>query len=102
MKLLSYFVYILTNKNRTVLYIGVTNDLVRRLHEHIAGHIKGFTYKYNCHHLIYYEEFSDINEAIAREKQLKGWSRAKKENLISSKNPSRKFLNKDSKIVVLL
>jgi putative endonuclease len=99
MKLHSYYVYILTNKNRTVLYIGVTNDLERRLHEHISGYIKGFTHKYSCHHLVYYECFSDISEAIAREKRLKGWSRLKKDALIGSINPSWEFLNKDSIIL---
>lgn len=98
MKIHNYTVYILTNKNRGVLYIGVTNDLERRLHEHITGRIKGFTQKYNCHHLIYFEEFSDINEAIAREKQLKSWNRSKKEQLIATLNPSWEFLNEGSVI----
>lgn len=84
-----YWVYIMSNKNRTVLYIGVTNDLYRRYIEHKQEIIKGFTQKYKCHHLLYYEEFADINEAIAREKVLKGWIRAKKDALIASINPDK-------------
>jgi putative endonuclease len=90
----TYFVYILTNKNKTVLYVGVTNDLVRRLEEHInhKNQINAFTYKYNCCYLLYYEEHNDINQAIAREKVIKGWTRFKKENLISELNPEWNFL----------
>ena len=84
-----YWVYIMSNKTRSVLYIGVTNDLYRRYVEHAQGEIKGFTQKYKCHHLVYYEEFNDINEAIEREKVLKGWVRAKKENLIATLNPEK-------------
>jgi len=69
------------------LYIGVTNNLERRVSEHKQNLIKGFTEKYNCHKLVYYETFSDIKQAINREKQLKKWSRIKKENLISTINP---------------
>jgi putative endonuclease len=90
----SYFVYILTNSNRTTLYLGVTNDLSRRLQEHYAASLveKGFTGKYKTHHLIYFEEFQDIKMAIDREKQLKKWNRAKKDALITSLNPQWKFL----------
>ena len=84
-----YYVYFMSNRNRNVLYIGVTNDLVRRVKEHRSGEIPGFTYKYRCHHLLYYEEYNDINLAIAREKQLKQWNRKKKEQLIDSLNPDR-------------
>ena len=87
-----YWVYIMSNKTRSVLYIGVTNDLYRRYIEHKQEIIKGFTQKYKCHHLVYYEEFSDINEAIAREKVLKGWTRVKKENLIATINPEKQNL----------
>lgn len=80
----------MTNKARTVLYIGVTNDLARRWWEHSNGLIDGFSKKYNCHDLIYYEEFDQIVLAIAREKQLKGITRAKKEALINSINPDWK------------
>ena len=75
-----YFVYILTNLKKNVLYVGVTNDISRRLHEHISGAIPGFTKKYNCKDLIYYEQFDYINNAISREKEIKGWRREKKNN----------------------
>jgi putative endonuclease len=92
----NYFVYILTNKIKTVLYIGVTNDLVVRLFQHkedSLNHKKHFTGKYNYTNLIYYERFEDINQAIDREKQLKGWTRKKKEDLINTINPDWEFLN---------
>ncbi len=91
----NYFVYILTNLNRTVLYIGVTNNLTERLyfHSHIDQNSKAFTAKYKCFYLIYYELFEDINQAILREKELKGWKRDKKEKLINSFNPTWTFLN---------
>ena len=82
-----YWVYILSNNSRSVLYIGITNDLYRRFLEHKKGIIEGFTKKYRCHILLYYESFTDIEKAIAREKELKGWSREKKEDLIQSINP---------------
>src|SRR3989344_1445653 len=82
-----YHVYILTNKSNKVLYTGVTNDLLRRVYEHRAKLIDGFTKKYNLNKLIYFEEFTDINEAIAAEKKIKGWLRRKKIKLIESKNP---------------
>ena len=81
-----YYTYILTNKYNEVLYIGVTNDLARRVAEHRSGMIPGFTQKYNCHKLVYYEEYSEVEMAIAREKQLKKWSRPKKESLIATQN----------------
>ena len=81
-----YYVYMLTNKNHNVLYTGVTNDLKRRLFEHKNKLIDGFTKKYNVHKLVYYEIATDVNSAIAREKQIKGWTRAKKNNLVESKN----------------
>jgi len=99
MKSHHYFIYILTNKNKTVLYVGVTNNMEKRLHEHITGRFKGFTSRYNCHHLIYYEEFDDITKAIAREKYIKDWSRKKKEALINSVNPEWQFLNDGSTIL---
>ena len=82
-----YYIYILTNKTNTVLYTGVTNDLKRRLYEHKSGMIDGFTKKYHAHKLVYFEECSEIREAIIREKQLKGWRRDKKNALIEKKNP---------------
>ena len=83
-----YFVYMMTTKNNCVLYIGVTNDLCRRVYEHKSERLDGFTKKYHINKLVYYEEFSEINKAIAREKQLKHWSRMKKNQLIESKNPT--------------
>ncbi len=90
----SYFVYILTNASRTVLYIGITNDLLGRVHEHFEATLveKGFTGKYNVCHLIYFEEFADPTSAIEREKQLKNWTRKKKEDLIATQNPDWRFL----------
>ena len=89
------FVYILTNKNNTVLYTGVTNDLLRRVAEHKAGVGSKFTQKYNLHKLVYYKTFEDILEAIAREKQIKAGSRQKKINLIHSMNPDWNDLYKE-------
>jgi len=86
MKVHIYYVYILTNKNNTLLYTGVTNDLVRRIHEHKKKLIKGFTQRYNTDKLIYYEVFDFIELAIKREKQIKGYSRAKKDRLIDTVN----------------
>ena len=83
-----YYVYILTNKLNTTLYIGVTNDIERRLYEHRNGLVDGFTKKYHLCKLIFLEECSDINVAISREKQLKGWTRKKKEDLINQTNPT--------------
>ena len=87
MKDYNFYVYILTNAYGNVMYIGVTNDLVRRISEHKSGRIEGFTKRYNVHKLVYYEYYGDINAAIAREKQLKGWTRAKKNALVQSENP---------------
>ena len=90
-----YWVYIVSNKYMSSIYIGVTNDIERRIWEHKYGSIKGFTYRYKCSHLMYYEEFADVNQAIAREKQLKGWKRDKKIELIVSLNPERQDLAAD-------
>jgi len=87
MKFHLYYVYILTNSNHTVLYIGVTNDLERRYNEHKEKKIKGFTKKYNVDKLIYFEEFEFVDLAIAREKQMKGYSRVKKIVRIDKFNP---------------
>ena len=82
-------IYIMTNYHKTTLYIGVTSDLPVRVNEHKSKlHPFSFTAKYNLKYCIYYEAFSSIEEAIAREKQLKGWNRAKKESLINKLNPS--------------
>ncbi len=83
-----YYIYILANKTNSVIYIGVTNDLQRRVCEHKSEEIKGFTKKYHVHKLVYFEEFSDVNDAITREKQLKKWVREKKNQLIEAQNPS--------------
>ncbi|MFY0629075.1 MAG: GIY-YIG nuclease family protein [Flavobacteriaceae bacterium] len=83
-----YCVYLLSNKNNTVLYTGVTSDLKKRVFQHKTKKYKGFTSKYNCDKLVYYETFSDINEAIKREKQIKSGSRKKKEDLIHIENPN--------------
>ena len=83
-----YFVYILANWNDSVLYIGVTGNLTRRLYEHKNHLVDGFSSKYNTNKLVYFEETSDVYSAISREKQLKKWSRRKKNDLICSKNPN--------------
>ncbi len=93
-----YYVYIITNKNKTVLYTGVTNNLERRCYEHKRKMHSGFTSKYNIDELVYYELFNDINEAIFREKQIKGYSRSKKIKLIEIFNPDWENLYKDGKI----
>lgn len=89
-----YYVYIMTNKSRT-LYTGVTNNLMRRVYEHKNKLIEGFTKKYNIQFLVYYEAGSDINSAIAREKEIKGWLRKKKIALIDSINPQWKDLSEE-------
>tara|TARA_B100000378_G_scaffold74265_1_gene57651 strand:- start:370 stop:663 length:294 start_codon:yes stop_codon:yes gene_type:complete len=82
-----FYIYILTNKNHTVLYIGVTSDLKRRLKQHKQKSNKGFTGKYNVEKLLYFESSPYVENAIKREKQLKKWNRAWKENLINEMNP---------------
>ena len=81
------YIYVMTNRNNTVLYIGVTNDLARRKAEHSSGQGSLFTSKYNCTKLVYFESFPDINQAILREKQLKNWKREWKIALIEKVNP---------------
>ena len=81
-----YYVYIMTNKNNTVLYTGITNDLMRRVYEHREKLVEGFTKKYNVTKLVYFEIFRDVESAILREKQIKGGSRAKKIELINDFN----------------
>ncbi len=83
-----YYVYILTNRNNKVLYTGITNDLKRRMYEHKNKLTKGFTSKYNVNKLLYFEESRNVNSAIFREKQIKGWLRKKKIYLIESINPN--------------
>jgi putative endonuclease len=93
-----YYFYIITNKNKTVLYCGMTNNLSARLkeHENSEGNYKTFTGRYNCHYLIYYEGFDFVQDAIRREKEVKKWSRIKKERLFDTLNSDRRFLNNDS------
>ena len=81
-----YYVYILTNATRK-LYVGVTNDLERRMHQHRSKLVLGFTNKYNINWLVYYEQTSDVEAALAREKQIKAWRRSKKVALIETTNP---------------
>lgn len=83
----------MTNKNNTVIYTGVTSNLVKRTYQHQTKYYKGFSSKYNCNRLAYYEEFNDIRIAIAREKQLKSGSRRRKEQLINAVNPEWKDLS---------
>ena len=83
-----YYVYILTNENGNVMYVGVTNDLKRRVYEHKNNLVEGFTSKYNVHKLVYFEQCGNVKDAIAREKQLKGWTRGKKNCLVEKQNPT--------------
>ncbi len=89
-----YYVYILASYSR-VIYTGVTNDLARRIAEHKQGRTPGFTSKYNVNRLVYFECCSDIYQAIEREKQIKGWIRQKKIELIEAQNPDWKDLSKE-------
>jgi putative endonuclease len=93
----NYFIYITTSPEKAVLYIGITNHLKRRLTEHYenAGKIGTFAGQYYCYKLIYWERFTNAKDAIARETQLKNWSRKKKESLIKIMNPEWRFLNND-------
>ena len=94
------YVYIMTNKNKTTLYIGVTNDLVRRVHQHKNHLIKNsFTDRYNLEYCIYYEYWDYFDLAISREKELKKWNRAKKELLINTMNPEWKELVNECGVV---
>ena len=84
----NYYTYIMANKTNTTIYIGVTGNLIKRVWEHKNKLVGCFTKRYNISKLVYYEETTDVNSAIAREKQLKGWNRAKKNKLIESINPN--------------
>ena len=90
-----YYIYLITNKGLNVLYAGVTNNLIRRIYEHKNKLVEGFTKKYNVDRLIYYEVYSEISDAIAREKQIKGWARKNKNDLINQTNPEWKDLSAD-------
>lgn len=93
----AYSVYIVTNFTKTVLYTGVTNDLQQRIIEHYLGRgdPKTFTGRYNAFYLLYYDDYRYVNDAIAREKEIKGWLRGKKIALIKTFNPEMKFLNNE-------
>jgi putative endonuclease len=91
----TYYVYIMTNKHNTTLYTGVTNDLMRRLHEHRTGTGSSFTRRYKITKLVYYEITDDVRAAITREKQIKAGSRKKKNDLIDSLNPDWRDLAED-------
>lgn len=95
----NYFVYILTNKNKTVLFVGITEDLKKRLYYHQSPISEPnripFTTKYACYYIVYFERFEDVSQAIDREKQIKKWSRLKKESLINAMNPEWRFLNEE-------
>ena len=82
-----FYTYILTNDNNRVMYVGMTNNIKRRLYEHKNKLVPGFTAKYNVHKLVYYESYNDVNQAIRREKVLKRWLRIKKNALVESVNP---------------
>jgi putative endonuclease len=97
MRQYDFYTYILANYNKTVLYTGVTNGLEKRLYEHYFGTDQkdSFTSKYKCFYLLYYERYQYVNHAIEREKEIKGWTRAKKVKLIEQENPDWRFLNSD-------
>ena len=89
---MQYYIYILSNWNDKVIYIGVTNNLKRRVYEHKNEIIDGFTKKYHVHKLVYYETTTDVKAVLEREKQLKGWKREKKDSLVTDMNPNWKDL----------
>lgn len=90
-----YYVYFMSNKKRNVLYVGVTNNLVRRVFEHENSLVEGFTKRYKTYDLVYFEETECIEAAIAREKEIKKWRRVKKDALIAEQNPELKRLNEE-------
>jgi putative endonuclease len=90
-----YYVYLLTNWNNRVIYVGVTNDLTRRINEHKNKLVEGFTKTYNVDKLVYFEETNDVNSALAREKEIKKWRREKKNNLVLRMNPKWNDLSKE-------
>jgi len=91
----TFYIYILASKKNGTLYIGMTNDLVRRVYEHKSGFIEGFTKKYSINRLVYFESTTDVNEAILREKRLKKWKRQWKIELIEKSNPEWRDLSVD-------
>lgn len=93
--MMQYYVYFLTNWNNRVLYVGVTNNLERRLYKHKHELMDGFTKRYHVHKLVYFKTTPDVRSAIAREKQIKRWTRAQKNKLISESNPDWRDLSKN-------
>jgi putative endonuclease len=91
----TYYVYLLTNWNNKVMYVGITNDLVRRIYEHKVKFVTSFTEKYNVTKLVYYEQTPDISEALNREKEIKKWRREKKNRLVVNTNPQWRDLSED-------
>jgi len=89
----TYYVYLLTNWNNKVMYVGMTNNLERRIYEHKNKLVSGFTKKYKINKLVYFEETSDVSSAISREKEIKKWRREKKDTLVLSNNPEWKYLS---------
>ncbi len=89
----SYYVYLLTNWNNRVMYVGMTNNLERRVYEHKNRLVSGFTKKYNINKLVYFEETSDVNAALSREKEIKKWRREKKDSLVLNVNPEWRDLS---------
>ncbi len=93
----NYYTYILTTSTKKVLYVGVTNNLERRLYEHYfgIGSTSSFTTKYKCYYLVWFERYQYVNHAIEREKEIKGWLRSKKNKFIEEENPEWRFLNSE-------
>ncbi len=91
----TYYVYLLTNWNNKVMYVGMTNDLQRRIFEHKKKSVKGFTEKYNVNKLVYYEHTSDVEVALNREKEIKKWRREKKDSLVENTNSLWRDLSQD-------
>jgi putative endonuclease len=89
----TFYVYMMTNRSRVVLYTGITNSLMRRVYQHQNGEIKGFTKAYQVNRLVYYERFNDPRDAIAREKEIKGWRREKRNALVERMNPMGGFIS---------
>jgi len=88
----NYYVYIMANKSNSTLYIGMSNNLIKRVFEHKEGFVEGFTKKYNCHKLVWYMETENVDSAILQEKKMKKWKREYKENVIKKMNPEWKDL----------
>src|SRR5258707_14960261 len=96
------YVYMMVSASRRALYTGVTTQLRKRVYEHKSNMIEGFTSKYKCHRLVYFEMFNHVKDAIEREKQIKGWRREKKDKLVETKNPFWKDLAEDWSVEELM